>query len=325
MIVRAYPSPKNTKLFRDISLGEYLLTCKDDAYIQDICEWLHNHKKGDDGYEEKKKSNRCATISCICADGSRKDSAVVKRNPLIVIDIDMDDNPKLKEEDARISMLEDMILIPSAYAAGLSCSGKGIYVIIYIGHNYDDDDFRAAYDALEEDFAEQGIIIDEKCKNISRLRFASSHTMYMKKPNKDIVAYDKRIYREKPSFEKHREVFSHDSMGVSKPEILREVIEMLIEHGYRTDKYNPWISCGFALQPFGSDGLEMFRRISEVSDKYKDYEDVVKKFGQLADPTITENDAYMKFFWLAKKIIGKGYYLEAQRRALEKKIAKKKK
>lgn len=319
MTIRAYPSPMNTSLYRDISLGEYIMTCKSDPYIIDICSYLETHDKETTEYKSKKTSNRCATISCICSDGTRKDSTVVKRNPLIVIDIDLDDNPKMKDADYRMRLLNGLSLIPSAYAAGLSCSGKGIYVIIYIGHNYDDEDFRAAYEALEEEFLESGIIIDEKCKNISRLRFASSHDVLVKKPGKDILPYDRRIYREKPVYDKKPEIYSSVSMGITNPEILSEVIDMLIEKGFRADGYNYWISCGFALQPFGSDGLDMFDRISRASAKYNGYDASAKKFSELYDPTITENDAYCKFFSLAKKMIGPGYKYEAQRRILEKK------
>jgi hypothetical protein len=69
----------------------------------------------------------------------------------------------------------------------------------------------------------------------------------------------------------------------------------------------------------------MFDRISRASAKYKGYDESAKKFSELSDPTITENDAYCKFFSLAKKYIGPGYKYEAQRRVLEKKMKRKNK
>lgn len=322
MPIRCYPSPMNTGTYRDISLGEYLLSCKSDEYVKGICDWLSAHKKTDDGYAERKTANRCATISCVCGE-SRKDSDVQRRNPLIVIDIDCQDNPRMSSYEYRSELLQRLALIPSAYAAGISCSGKGIFIIIYIGHNYSDDDFKGAYKALEEEFAESGIIIDEKCKNISRLRFASSHDVLIKKPTTDIPAYEKRVIEEKSDLP-GIVMNTGASLGVSKYEVLSEVIDMLIERGFHADGYNSWISCGFALQPFGTLGLDLFEKISRASGNYDGPASVQKKFGELQDSSITENDCYMKFFGLAKKLIGPGYYAKAEARVLERKVKLKK-
>ncbi len=257
-----------------------------------------------------KISNRCATISCICEDGARKDSSVIVRNPLIVVDIDRDDNLRMQDERFRMDLLHRLFSISSCYAAGISCSGKGIYLIIYIGHNYSDSDFKGAFAALEQEFLDANIKIDEKCKNISRLRFSSSHELMIKHASIDIEPYLKRIEKKQDRIEYPVHYFG-DSFGCTQHEILYEVITMLIESGFKADDYNYWISCGFALQPLGRLGLELFDRISQASDKYGGFSEVSKKFSELYNPSVTENDCYAKFYAIAKRLIGPGYYYEA--------------
>ncbi len=307
--IRCYLNPQNTTTQRDLSLGHYLLIAQDDTEVKEICSYLLNHKKEEDGYKETKLRNRCATISCICENGKRKDSSVVVRNPLIVVDIDQGDNPQMQDDKFRKNLLGNLFNARSCYAAGISCSGKGIYLIIYIGHNYDDNDFKSAFAALEKDFAAVGIKIDEKCKNISRLRYASSHELMIKDASVEIEPYLKRgeikPYRMEPTH------YIGNSFGCTQNEILYEVITMLIESGFKADDYNYWISCGFALQPLGSLGLELFDRISQASDKYGGFSEVSKKFSELSNPSVTETDCYTKFYSIAKRLIGPGYYYEA--------------
>lgn len=319
MKIRCYLCPKVTDMHKDLPLGQYLMLARDDTNVKNICEYLKVHEKGQDDYDKMKMSNRCATISCICEDGTRKDSSVLVRNPLIVVDIDQDDNPCLRDGNSRMELFYRLFKIKCCYAAGISCSGKGIYLIIYIGHNIDDFDFKGAFFALEKEFMDADIKIDKKCKNISRLRYASSHDLLIKSASIEIEPYLRRVEKEQERIEPSLHYYGN-SFGCSPREILSEVVTMLIEGGFRADDYNSWISCGFALQPLGTLGLELFDRISQASNKYGGFNEVAKKYSELYKPSVTENDCYAKFYAIAKRILGPGYYFEAQRRILHRKI-----
>lgn len=316
MTVRCYPSVRNTVDHKDLSLFLYLQVCQEDEFVKAICESLSCMDKAMPGYDETKKNNRCATISCIC-DQSRKDSHAAVRNPLIVLDVDLDDNDFLKSPGAAQNLSERLFELECVYATGLSCSGRGVYAIVYIGHNDDDGDFRAAFCALEKEFADRGVVIDKKCKNISRLRFASSYKPLIKKPHEIITAYQGRLadpeYKYEPKAVTCR---TSNPGGFSDLDILSAVIDMLIESNYSTDDYNYWIHAAGLLRAYGHDGLMLFDRISAASSGYKDFQEVRRKFDEVRDfdrtNSIDKCNAY--FFGLAKKVIGAGWkYLAAAR------------
>lgn len=306
MTIRVYASVDANSQFRDLTLFNYLMTCVEDKTVNEVCNRLASMQKSDPTYQAVKKHNHAATISGISEQG-RTDAGVTRRNPLICIDIDADDNPGMKDPE---ELARRLVNLPCAYASGRSCSGKGVYVILLLSSNDNDNDFKAAFSAIEEEFRASGIVVDTKCKNVSRLRFSSSYKPYIRHPKDDIKPYALRKYDEDAEPKVHTKVRG-SYMGIPKIEILREVISMLIQHGYVSDDYNSWLVDGFALYPLGDEGLQLYDMISRASSNYKGFSDVQKKFSQVSNSNWTEDDCYRRFFGLAKKIIGPGSFNQA--------------
>jgi len=98
-----------------------------------------------------------------------KNNKLVKHTKLIAIDIDLNQNEQVK--DFHQLKLEISKLEFVAYC-GYSVSGKnnGLWCIIPIAYP---DKHKQHFRALKNDFKSYGIIIDDSCKNVNRLRYAS--------------------------------------------------------------------------------------------------------------------------------------------------------
>ena len=313
MKVRCYETVDANSNFKDFTLYDYLMTCTRDKVVTDVCTKLKNMDKSDPSYSFIKKRNRAATISCISP--SRKDADTSLRNPLICIDIDAKENPKMTDPD---ELAKRLVKSPCVYCSGVSCSGKGVYVIVLLSSNTDNDDFRASFEALEADFRASGVIIDAQCKNVSRLRFASAYEPYLKPWKDNVQPYEFRRFKEKTV--QHISVLGRQTyLGIEKIKILKEIVRMLIVAGYRADTYAEWLQIGFLTYPLGEDGFQIFDAISSVSAGYKGSDSVRKKFEQVSDSQRTERDCYVYFFGKAKKMIGPGYMYTAAANILKNK------
>lgn len=115
-----------------------------------------------DDYRTIKNTLPTFTPSCICGEDK---GHIDTLNKVICIDID---NVRDVEE-----VREKINTLPYVCYSSLSCGGNGLYCIIPIGEYKDKDGFKEYFTALQYEFANMGIEIDNSCKNVNRLRIVS--------------------------------------------------------------------------------------------------------------------------------------------------------
>ena len=144
-----------------------------------------------------------------------------------MLDIDLKENPRLESNEYKNNLMEGLMRWPYIYAVGTSCSGKGVFAIVLLSSNKNRQDFLGAFNALEEDFPNVNIILDKQCKDVTRLRIASSDPILIKPPTEEILPYQRRVVKESKILSLPHLV----TAGTDHDEVLAELIDMLISHG----------------------------------------------------------------------------------------------
>ncbi|MEM8523611.1 MAG: BT4734/BF3469 family protein [Bacteroidota bacterium] len=191
----------------------------------------------------------------------RKSEKLVQHSGLICLDIDLQDNQNISNYcylDKEIEKIENV-----AYC-GLSVSGLGLFVLIPIAYP---DKHEQHFKALQQDFASYGINIDEKCKDISRLRgYSYDDRAYL---NFEALPYEK-LYQKPEKQRIKKQVFKSQNTVND----LQKSVEMLIEKINLTGtditkERNTWIALASAMaSEFGETGRHYFHAISQNYPEY---------------------------------------------------------
>jgi hypothetical protein len=107
----------------------------------------------------------CFTASVICKEW-RKSANIVQHTGLLCFDIDQHDNPDI---DNWGELRDAIFKQPEVAACFVSASGKGLAFIMHIIPGHHIDTFRTVQYKLKE----KGIVVDNKCIDLVRLRFSS--------------------------------------------------------------------------------------------------------------------------------------------------------
>lgn len=225
----------------------------------------------------------------------------------IGIDIDAQDNAVLS---GRVEFVRDILgeKIPYVAYSGLSCSGKGLFLLCHIAEDL--ERWGDYYNLIAEELSHYGLKPDLACKDICRLRFVSydpkayinTKATQLKLPlTRPEVAQIRSIMesinsRRMPAqlntpiknaempqiFDITREVeqLHTESKKSVKKAILQApatakkieaIIEIIEAHDIDlTDKYLDWYKIGCAIaSELGKQGREYYHRISAISSKYK--------------------------------------------------------
>lgn len=238
---------------------------------------------GDDELKRDLKANiPCACISAIVS-GERTTDNVTEHTGLMCIDIDGKDNPAFPDMEVVKNLISG---IREVLYCGLSVSGEGCFAIIPIQHkNNHEGHFKALRRILSERL---GIYLDESCKDVTRLRFAS--------------------YDESPYVNEHPEVFkvvdevkaamvegmptSPNGAGYECSNVLGKVeglVSRLEDKGidlcrYRNEEdgitdYNTWLKMAFAFADLGEDGRELFLRVCRLYGGHDEMKSI-RKFNE---------------------------------------------
>jgi hypothetical protein len=132
-------------------------------------------------HKYKAANLHCFTTSVICQ-AWRNTENIVQHTGLICIDIDGGDNPGLEPEKLR----NDVFNMPECAASFVSASGNGIAAIFHIipGHHV------PCFETLQGYFKSIGIIVDSKCVDLVRLRFASHDSGAKYRPDPELLMPD---------------------------------------------------------------------------------------------------------------------------------------
>lgn len=211
-------------------------------------------------------------INCRFKD-SRGINNVSEKTGLIYVDIDYQDNTERIEDIPNIlKSIQNIVFYKK------SCSGKGYQAIIPYSKSLD---FTKVWYSIEKDFAELGIKIDPATKDISRVTFYSYDPDYYYNPNSEL--YTKTLDKPKEEKIKVKDLSNRKQNKYIKTTNNSEYIEKLISYldannlSLDNDDYSAWEKiCLAIISEFGDNGMDIFKHLSQNSDKYD--EDDAGKF-----------------------------------------------
>lgn len=247
-----------------------LRNMKTNPKLKEEIEQLRLLRKDDEKLYKRRKSELPSfTASGIFS--QRKSTGLEIYNGYICIDIDGQDNPDITD----FSRLRDELSkIKNIDACFLSASGEGVFCFVRVGD--DPKQHKQYFNALSVCFKELGINVDEKCSDISRLRFSTFDADGYLDEN-DPIPFTQTLDQKAMNRSVNKKTIS-TSKKFSRNVLLQEdsmrrverVIEKLEEQSIDiTDDYNDWIRIGFAFaREFDEGGRDLFHRVSSISPKY---------------------------------------------------------
>ena len=220
---------------------------------------------------------------------TRAKNHLSQHSGLICVDIDAKDNPEIKDWER---LKQDLSVLPQIAYCALSVSSKGVFVIIPLHYP---QKHLLQFRQLQMDFSKMGIVIDQACSDITRLRCLS----YDEQPiiNEDATLYE-GVYVEKPKYHSF-----HPYLIYKGENTLAEVAaccRKINEHGIDiTTSYDDWLKVGCALATLGENGRTLFHICSQQNAKYN-----AVKTDKMFTDLLRRNYQQVNigtFFWMCKQ------------------------
>jgi hypothetical protein len=242
-------------------------------------------------------------IPAVTISGTFRDNVsnanLIQHSGLICIDFDaVDDVARLKSELAKD---------PYTFAALLSVSGNGLAALVKIEPERHLD----AFNGLKQYyFKNYGQLIDQSCKNVSRLRFLSyDPLLYVNESAKTFKEYPKKEAKPK---QVHTVLTGNE---------FDELIDRICRGGYDLTEgaYKNYLDIGFALaSEFGERGREYFHAVAGQNSKY-DHIKADRQYNYCLRDTGQSKIAIGTFYYYAKQA---GVELKSQQAVKLENIAK---
>lgn len=223
---------------------------------------------------EEKDDKTGRTFYC-----SRRQTHLSQHTGFICIDIDRQDNMSLQSMNIILRTLRHR---PEVALCMKSCSGTGYFVLIPIAYpQYHKEQFAA----LLKEYAALGIVIDKKCGDVTRIRFAS----YDDNPyiNANAIPYQGVELGQQmlaPRAAVYGQVERSEDDTIKKVDTLVQKLEY-----YNIDivnDYDTWIRVGMALAtlppPYGK---AFFHRVSRINQAKYNAAVCERKFDYNSNPT----------------------------------------
>lgn len=300
-----------------MSIREFCLTDRWKPYVQRLRamrqEFGSKAKKMPE-YIEAKKMLPGATLSglfelweddCIDKTGrkyrdvvSRRETHLKQHTGWLAIDIDLDDNTHL-------SNFENIRMVcrfrPEIGLLMRSCSGSGYFGLVRLAYP---DRHKAQFQALMKEYAFMGIILDNACSNIGRVRFASWDDPEHIYINEQVVPYQGLDVGDMQVLLTHENKNSNDvdSCDIIYLKASRLVDKIKARGVDIMGCYQEWIRCGMALYDVSAKkGYEMWKTVSrfrpaEASHGHRD-SDFSSRWAGFANSRVKAET----FFWLCKQ------------------------
>lgn len=258
--VNYYGNVKYNKPLCEITLFDWIT--KYSLKNKDIIEQIRSLYDTDKKIAKKLKSEN---LPCITVTGKfnsyRRIDLCEDINPIIAVDIDYDDNTTITDwEELKIKVAKLPYVILTSY----SCSGKGLYCLIYFNKELK---FKNVFNSLKKDFKDIGVNIDIACKDITRTRFVSyDDNMLIRK--KDVEIYNKEL-------EEQNQVdfqFNNTNTNIDVTFAFKAISYLILVDKYRSNTYQNWLLDGFRLATLGNVGKLLFMFLSKMSENYNEYE-----------------------------------------------------
>lgn len=221
--------------------------------------FLDNVKNGT--YEDQVTNVRIGkvkkeTLECITLSGEfsrRNVDNITKHSGFICMDIDQQNNPDLQTK--RQALIEDKY----TYSVFTSTGGYGLAVLFRIDSEKHLDAFLGLSKYIADNYH---LIVDESCKDVTRLRYVSF--------DPDLYKADKmppvfKLYLEKPKF-LPKTIYVHSDKDISyiTDQIQQKRVNLC-------ESYEDWVKIGMAIvSKYGDsqEGRDLFHLVSSQSLKY---------------------------------------------------------
>ena len=280
MQINFLPSIRRSGEFTVMGITEYLSLVRDGAYLKQITAFQNSGALSKDQRAEIKQLIPAVTISGIFKD-SVKNANLLTHSGLICIDFDAVENPA----ELKAQLSKD----PYTFAALLSASGNGLAAIVRIEAEKHLDAFNGLKTYYLRNY---GQLIDQSCKNVSRLRFLSYDPQLYTNPSA-------KVFKEYPKKEaKPKQVHT-----VLTGNEFEELIDRICRGGFdlTAGQYNNYLSIGFALaSEFGERGREYFHAVCAQNEKY-DPAKADKQFTYCLRDTGQSKVTIATFYYYAKE------------------------
>lgn len=274
-----YRSAKDRIGTGDMTIAEFLLGerwMEPVLRLRDmVAEYGPLEAKKHEDYKLTKQQLPGATLSGLFS--RRKGDCLIQHTGFVAIDIDLGDNTSIGNFGTILRTLRHRAEV-AMYMR--SCSGTGYFALIPLAYpEHHKEQFRA----LQKEYAAMGIVLDNACSDITRIRFAS----YDEHPyvNEQAIPYMGVDLGSQTLAPRAAVYGGHvDSMD-SKVQAVETLVSKLERHHIDiTDSYNDWYRIGFALANLPNPiGRQMFHRVSAICKKYNPQE-CDKKFDTLQRP-----------------------------------------
>ena len=293
----------------NISLFDCLVTIPE--HFKEQYEQLRNIK--DEAWQkEQKKKFPMFVPSAVCGTdenghATRRKDCVISKNNIMVLDIDKQDNPNIPMNNLKNLLFK----LDYVYAVSTSIRGNGLFVVIAVADiNNIADHFRAIY----REFLNVGIILDEKCKDITRARYCSYDPDILIKEDCDIVPYsntEKEYNEATQRIIDNRDRYNNITYSSSE---LTKVMDILFDSGYcGTGDYNDWLHecynlCALSAELGETYCLDKFIKFSQNTPGFKSLADVERQFYQVLKRSSSTFDDPMRYYCgKLKSLLGKDW------------------
>lgn len=283
VMVSMYPGVHDKTCQETVSLKDFLMTDK----YKDVATLIRSGRNSDERHDLK--VNYKGKLPCVTPSGIfsvREGKSLTQHSGLLCIDIDLKDNPG-GVMDKVPPLLESL---PYVAYASKSISGDGYFAIVPLEHP---SHHLAHYLAIEKEFKEQyGIVLDQQCKDVCRLRFAT----YDESPyyNPQATPYyqeyteppKQRIEQPASSFTTTITRTDNKDYDVTRSlaDLDKKIEDVKKDGIIVANDYKDWQPLAMSLSTLGEDGRVRFHAISSTSPKYdkvecdKFYSDICKRY-----------------------------------------------
>ena len=240
------------------------------------------------------------------------DNSIISYTNIIALDIDVKNSGK-HVENIHINNLEDirqdLFSKPYVLAVLTSCSGNGLYALIYVEDGKKTKQYIRYFGELLKQ--KYDIDLDTKACNLCRKRiFSWEENLYdwIKPMDYDVTPW--KLYKDElddllestpyiPTLLFPTQNISDDT----SMERTRKAIWALLNNGFNADDYGYWYHCGCDFANF-SDGKQMWDKLCSNYGKQRDkYVDINWK-NCLKKPTPINDDLHRKWQGMAKNRLG---------------------
>lgn len=214
-----------------------------------------------------KKALPCCTPSGLFS--VRNTEGLIQHTGFIAIDIDKKDNTHLTnfaDVKNELSRLKEV-----AYC-GLSCSGRGYFALIRLAYP---EKHLAQFEALQNIFTSWGLVIDDVCKDVVRLRLysydASAYFNLQAEPFTGVSRCKTNLHQLTPTYTNLHLTPTYTNLPLTDAEKLANLIQWCnATHTDITGNYRAWFEIGAGLAAeLGETGRGYFH---ELSGQYGNYD-----------------------------------------------------